>query len=146
MFTKSTYSAKAGEVENNWYIIDAENMVLGRLATFVASRIRGKHKAEYTPHTDTGDSIIVINAEKIKLTGNKLKKKIYYSHSEYVGGLKEITAEKLLEKKPEDLIRFAVKGMLPKNTLGRKLNLKLKVYVGKEHPHSPQKPKEINIH
>ena len=145
MFTKFTISKKREEVPNNWYLIDADGLVLGRLASFIAKMILGKHKVEYTSHNDTGDSIVVINADKIKLTGRKWKNKIYYRHSGYMGGLKEITAEKLHEKSPESLIYFAVQGMLPKNTLGRKLNKKLKVYVGEEHPHKPQNPELIKI-
>jgi large subunit ribosomal protein L13 len=137
---KYTYSAKNSDNENKWFVVDAEGMVLGRLATLVASRIRGKHNPMYTPHADTGDSIIVINADKIVLTGRKWSQKKYYRHSGYVGGIKEIAADKLLEKRPEDLVRFAVKGMLPKNRLGRKLNKKLHVYAGSEHPHAAQKP------
>jgi len=142
---KYTYSAKKSDNADKWYIVNAEGTVLGRLATFVASRLRGKHNPLFTPHADTGDSVIVINADKIILTGKKLDKKIYYSHSGYIGGLKEITAKKLMEKRPEDLIRFAVKGMLPKNRLGRKLFKKLKVYTGDKHPHEAQKPEVLEL-
>jgi len=142
---KYTYSAKRSDNPDKWYIVDAEGAVLGRLATVVASRIRGKHNPLFTPHVDIGDSVIVINADKIILTGKKLDKKIYYSHSGYIGGLKEITAKKLMEKRPEDLIRFAVKGMLPKNKLGRKLFKKLKVYTGDKHPHEAQKPEVLEL-
>jgi len=142
---KYTYSAKRSDNADKWYIVNAEGAVLGRLATFVASRLRGKHNPLFTPHADTGDSVIVINADKIILTGKKLDKKIYYSHSGYIGGLKEITAKKLMEKRPEDLIRFAVKGMLPKNRLGRKLFKKLKVYTGDKHPHEAQKPEVLEL-
>jgi large subunit ribosomal protein L13 len=142
---KYTYSAKRSDNADKWYIVDAEGAVLGRLATFVASRIRGKHNPLFTPHVDIGDSVIVINAGKIILTGKKLDKKIYYRHSGYIGGLKEITAKKLMEKRPEDLIRFAVKGMLPKNRLGRKLFKKLKVYTGDKHPHEAQKPEVLEL-
>jgi len=142
---KYTYSAKKSDNADKWYIVNAEGAVLGRLATFVASRLRGKHNPLFTPHADTGDSVIVINADKIILTGKKLDKKIYYSHSGYIGGLKEITAKKLMEKRPEDLIRFAVKGMLPKNRLGRKLFKKLKVYTGDKHPHEAQKPEVLEL-
>lgn len=142
---KYTYSAKRSDNADKWYIVDAEGAVLGRLATFVASRIRGKHNPLFTPHVDIGDSVIVINADKIILTGKKLDKKIYYRHSGYIGGLKEITAKKLMEKRPEDLIRFAVKGMLPKNRLGRKLFKKLKVYTGDKHPHEAQKPEVLEL-
>ena len=137
--------AKREEVERNWYVVDAENKVLGRLASELAKILRGKHKPHFTPHVDTGDYVIVINAEKVSLTGNKLKDKVYYRHSGYPGGIKSITAEDLKAKKPEDLIRFAVKGMLPKNRLGRKLFKKLKVYAGGEHPHQAQEPKPIDI-
>lgn len=142
---KYTYSAKRSDNADKWYIVNAEGAVLGRLATFVASRLRGKHNPLFTPHVDIGDSVIVINADKIILTGKKLDKKIYYSHSGYIGGLKEITAKKLMEKRPEDLIRFAVKGMLPKNRLGRKLFKKLKVYTGDKHPHEAQKPEVLEL-
>ena len=142
---KYTYSAKRSDKVDKWYIVDAEGVVLGRLATVVASRLRGKHNPLFTPHVDTGDSIIVINAEKIILTGKKLDKKIYYRHSGYIGGLKEINAKNLMEKRPEDLIRFAVKGMLPKNRLGRKLYKKLKVYAGDQHPHQAQQPEVLEI-
>ena len=142
---KYTYSAKRSDNTDKWYIVNAEGAVLGRLATFVASRLRGKHNPLFTPHVDIGDSVIVINADKIILTGKKLDKKIYYSHSGYIGGLKEITAKKLMEKRPEDLIRFAVKGMLPKNRLGRKLFKKLMVYTGDKHPHEAQKPEVLEL-
>ena len=142
---KYTYSAKRSDNTDKWYIVDAEGAVLGRLATFVASRLRGKHNPLFTPHVDIGDSVIVINADKIILTGKKLDKKIYYRHSGYIGGLKEITAKKLMEKRPEDLIRFAVKGMLPKNRLGRKLFKKLKVYTGDKHPHEAQRPEVLEL-
>ncbi len=140
---KYTQSAKAIDNKGNWWVVDAQDQVLGRLATAIAARLRGKHNPAFTPHVDTGDSVVVINAEKIVLTGKKFANKIYYRHSGYIGGLTEITAEKLLEKRPEDLIRFAVKGMLPKNKLGRKLFKKLKVYVGDTHPHKAQKPEAI---
>lgn len=142
---KYTYSAKASDNKGKWYVVDAEGMVLGRLATVVAAHIRGKMNPMYTPHVDCGDNIIVINAEKITLTGRKWDQKMYYRHSGYVGGIKSITAKKLLEKRPEDLIRFAVKGMLPKNKLGRKLNKKLHVYAGTLHPHSAQQPQELKL-
>jgi large subunit ribosomal protein L13 len=133
-----TFVAKEKEVKKNWYLVDAENKILGRLATQIAMRLRGKHKPIFTPHADTGDFIVVINAEKVSLTGKKWDKKIYYRHSGYIGGLKEISAKKLLEKKPEDVLRFAVRGMLPKNSLGRRQLKKLKIYVGSEHPHQAQ--------
>jgi len=140
---KYTYSAKAADNPGKWYLIDAKGAVLGRLATRIASQLRGKHNPMYTPHVDTGDSVVVINAEKIKLTGRKWQQKVYYRHSGYIGGLKEITAAKLLEKRPEDIIRLAVKGMLPKNRLGRKLFKKLKVYAGDTHPHEAQNPETL---
>ncbi len=142
---KYTRSAKKGENPEKWYILDAEGVVLGRLATNVASRLRGKHSPRFTPHVDTGDSIIVINAEKVVLTGKKWSQKQYYRHSGYIGGLKAVTAKNLWEKRPEDLVRFAVKGMLPKNRLGRKLFKKLKVYAGSAHPHGAQQPETLEI-
>ena len=142
---KYTYSAKSSDNQDNWWVVDAEDTVLGRLASNVAARLRGKCNPMYTPHVDTGDSVIVVNAAKIKLTGRKLDQKNYYHHSGYVGGLKTITARKLLEKRPEDVIRHAVKGMLPKNRLGRQLFKKLKVYAGPEHPHEAQRPKNLSI-
>lgn len=135
-----TYMAKPKEVERSWYVIDAAGQTLGRLASEVASILRGKHKPTYTPHVDAGDFVIVINAEKIKLTGNKLNQKKYRYHTGYPGGLKEIDYRTLLQKKPEKAIETAVKGMLPKNSLGRKMFKKLKVYKGNEHPHQAQKP------
>ena len=140
-----TYVAKTEEVNRDWYLVDAENQVLGRIATTIANVLRGKNKPTFTPSVDTGDFVIVVNAEKIALTGNKLADKTYYSHSGYPGGIKSITAGKLLEKKPEDLIRIAVKGMLPKNKLARHMLSKLKIYSGSEHPHKAQQPKALNI-
>ena len=140
-----TFQAKKEEVERNWYLVDAENKILGRLASKIASILRGKNKPIFTPHVDTGDFVVVINAKKVKLTGRKLKEKIYYHHSGYPGGLKSITAKDLIQKKPEELIRKAVKGMLPKNRLGRKQLKKLKVYPDQEHPHQAQQPKKIDI-
>lgn len=137
---KYTYSANKTDNKDKWWVVDAENAVLGRLASLIAARLRGKDNPLFTPHADTGDSVIVINADKVMLTGRKLDQKIYYRHSGYTGGLKEITARKLLEKKPQDLVRHAVKGMLPRNKLGRQLFKKLKVYKGNEHPHDAQKP------
>ena len=137
--------AKKGDVQGNWFVVDAENKVLGRLASELAKILRGKNKPTFTPHVDTGDFVIVINADKVSLTGKKWKEKVYYSHSGYPGGIKSITAENLKAKRPEDLIRFAVEGMLPKNRLGRKLFRKLKVYVGSEHPHQAQQPQRIEI-
>lgn len=142
---KYTYSAKTSDNNQKWYLVDAEGQVLGRLASRIASRLRGKHNPLYTPHADMGDTIVVINADKIVLTGKKMEKKIYYRHSGYIGGLKEISAGKLLEKKPESLIRYAVKGMLPKNRLGSKLYTKLKVYSGKTHPHTSQNPEALVV-
>jgi len=142
---KYTYSAKKTDINSRWVVIDANGAILGRLASNVASRLRGKNNPLFTPHVDTGESVIVINAEKISLTGRKLEQKIYYRHSGYTGGLNEITAKKLLEKKPEDIIRFAVKGMLPKNKLGAALYKKLKVYAGDKHPHEAQSPEVIKL-
>lgn len=140
-----TFSAKGHEVESDWFVVDATDKVLGRLATEVARRLRGKHKAEFTPHVDTGDYMVVINADKIRVTGKKTTDKIYYRHSGYPGGLKSISFEKLLDKKPEKIIELAVKGMLPKNKLGRQMYKKLKVYAGSEHPHTAQQPQELEI-
>jgi large subunit ribosomal protein L13 len=142
---KYTYSAKDTDNQGRWCLVDAENAILGRLASTVAARLRGKHNPLFTPHADTGDWIIVINADKVALTGKKWDKKNYYRHSGYIGGLKTITAKKLMEKRPEDLIRFAVKGMLPKNRLGRKLFKKLKVYSGNHHPHEAQQPEILEV-
>ena len=142
---KYTYSAKDSDNQDKWLVVDAKDAVLGRLATAIASRLRGKHNPMYTPHADTGDSVIVVNAEKIVLTGRKLEQKNYYRHSGYMGGLKTITAKKLIEKRPEDVIRFAVKGMLPKNKLGRRLYKKLHVYAGENHPHSAQQPETVTF-
>ena len=130
---KYTYSAKSSDNPNKWWVVDADGAILGRLASQVAARLRGKYNPMYTPHADTGDSVVVINAAKIKMTGRKLDQKRYYRHSGYIGGIKEITARKLLEKRPEDVVLHAVRGMLPKNRLGRKLCKKLKVYAGAEH-------------
>ena len=138
-----TLFAKKGEVERKWHIVDAEGQVLGRLATQIASRLRGKHKPIFTPHVDTGDFVIVINAEKVRLTGNKLEQKVYYRHSNYPGGLKAETAKDRMESKPEEIMRSAVWGMLPKNRLGRTLIKKLKVYRGPKHPHEAQKPEPL---
>jgi large subunit ribosomal protein L13 len=142
---KYTYSAKPSDNKGNWLVVDARDVVLGRLASEVAARLRGKHNPLYTPHVDCGDFVIVINADKVRLTGRKSQQKMYHRHSGYIGGLKSITAEKLLQKRPEDLIRFAVKGMLPKNRLGRKMYRKLKVYSGSEHPHEAQQPKPLEL-
>jgi large subunit ribosomal protein L13 len=140
-----TFSAKAEEVQRDWYIVDAAEKTLGRLASEIAHRLRGKHKAEYTPHVDTGDYIVVVNAEKIQVTGNKAAGKIYHSHTGYPGGLKSISFEKLIDKAPERIIQGAVKGMLPRNPLGRAMFKKLKVYAGTEHPHTAQQPQPLNI-
>jgi len=140
-----TISAKKSEIERAWYIVDAENKVLGRLATQIATILRGKHKPLFTPHVDTGDFVVVINAEKIHLTGNKLENKMYYRHSGYPGGIRAQSAGELLEKKPETVIKHAVRGMLPKNKLGREQFKKLKVYPGKEHPHTSQMPQELKL-
>ncbi|ARG96575.1 50S ribosomal protein L13 [Legionella micdadei] len=140
-----TFSAKAHEVKRDWYVIDASDKVLGRLATEIARRLRGKHKAEYTPHVDTGDYIIVTNAEKVTVTGRKYKEKMYYHHSGFPGGIKSISFDKLQAKNPVRIIELAVKGMLPKNPLGREMYRKLKVYAGNEHPHTAQQPKQLEI-
>jgi large subunit ribosomal protein L13 len=140
-----TQVAKKEEVTRDWYLVDVDNKVLGRVATEIANVLRGKNKPTFTPSVDTGDFVIVVNVEKIALTGNKLADKIYYSHSGFPGGLKEINAGKLIEKKPEDLLKKAVKGMLPKNKLARHMLKKLKIYAGTDHPHSAQQPKNLNI-
>jgi len=140
-----TYVAKEHEIEKKWYLVDAQDMVLGRLATQIAVRLRGKHKPIYTPHADTGDFVVVINAGKVSLTGNKWDKKMYYRHTGYMGGLKQISAKKLLEKKPDQVLYMAVKRMLPKNSLGRRQLKKLKIYAGSEHPHVAQNPQLINM-
>jgi len=140
-----TYSPKASELQHNWYVVDATDKILGRLATEVAVYLRGKHKPEFAPHMDNGDFVIVVNADKIKVTGNKLTQKKYYRHSGYPGGLKETDLRTLLGSKPERVIEHAVKGMLPKNALGRAIFKKLKVYAGPEHPHAAQKPASLDI-
>ena len=140
-----TYSAKKEDVRRQWVMVDAEDMVLGRLASQLAHVLRGKNKPTFTPHVDTGDFVVVVNAEKIRLTGNKLDDKVYYRHSGYPGGIKSMTAREMLEKKPDQLVRKAVKGMLPKNRLGRQMLSKLKVYVGPDHPHQAQQPEKITI-
>jgi large subunit ribosomal protein L13 len=142
---KYTYSAKRSDNEGKWCVVDADGAVLGRLATAVASRLRGKHNPLYTPHADTGDWVVVVNAAKVQLTGKKWSQKTYYRHSGYIGGIKAVTAKTLLEKRPEELIRSAVKGMLPKNRLGRQLFKKLKVYAGSDHPHAAQQPETLHI-
>jgi len=141
----STQVAKQEDIKREWFVVDLQEQVLGRAATEIARVLRGKHKPIYTPSVDTGDFVVVVNADKVKLTGNKLADKKYYRHSGYPGGIREINAEKLLDKKPEMLIQAAVKGMLPKNKLGRKMFTKLKVYAGSEHPHAAQQPKELTV-
>jgi len=140
-----TFVAKEHEIEKKWYLIDAKEKVLGRLASEIASILRGKNKPIFTPHMDAGDYIIVINAGKVILTGGKMEKKMYYHHSGYVGGLKKTTAKEMLLKKPENLIKFAVKGMLPKNSLGRRQLTKLKIYAGQDYPHQAQQPEKLEI-
>jgi large subunit ribosomal protein L13 len=144
-FTVKTYYAKPGEVEREWVIIDAEDQVLGRVAAKAAQILKGKHKPQYTPHVDTGDFVIIINADKIKVTGTKAATKTYYRHSGFPGGLKQETFTEGMTKHPERIIEHAVKGMLPKNTLGRAMGKKLKVYVGAEHPHAAQQPRKIEL-
>ena len=140
-----TFSAKAEEVNREWFLIDAEGKTLGRMASEIAFRLRGKHKPEFTPHVDTGDYIVVVNAEKVAVTGNKLNDKMYHHHTGYVGNLKSIKLKDMLAKQPERVIEKAVKGMLPKNTLGRDMYRKLKVYAGPTHPHEAQEPKALEI-
>jgi large subunit ribosomal protein L13 len=141
----STQIAKENEVIRDWFVVDINNQVLGRIASEIATVLRGKHKAIYSPSVDTGDFVVVVNADKVKLTGHKVADKTYYHHSGFPGGIKSITAEKLLEKRPEDLIKKAVKGMLPKNRLGRQLIKKLKIYSGTDHPHAAQQPKTLSF-
>jgi len=140
-----TYSAKAEDINRKWYLIDAEGMILGRLATTVSTILRGKNKSSYTPSMDMGDYVVIINAEKVKTTGNKLTGKIYRYHTPYIGGLKSITLGNLMEKKPEFVIKKAVQGMIPHNKLGRAVIKKLKIYKGSEHPHQAQKLEKINL-
>jgi len=140
-----TYTAKPGDNQPEWHLVDAQDKILGRMASQIALRLRGKHKPIYTPHMDTGDFVVVVNAEKVHLTGRKWDQKMYYHHSGYVGGIKSISAKDLQQKKPELMIVRAVKGMLPKNRLGRKLLRKLKVYSGPDHPHQAQQPKLLNL-
>ena len=142
---KYTYSAKDSDVPGKWYVADANGAILGRLASEVASRLRGKLNPLFTPHADTGDFVVIINAEKVKLTGNKMTQKKYHHHTGYIGGLKTASAKELLEKRPEELIRRAVKGMLPKNRLGSQLYTKLKVYAGGDHPHQAQTPEPLTV-
>jgi large subunit ribosomal protein L13 len=138
-----TYTAKPGEIERHWYVVDAEAKTLGRLATQIADVLRGKDKAQYTPHVDTGDFVVVVNAEKVRVTGQKLDQKIYYHHSGYPGGLRERTLRQQLERRPEEVLRRAVKGMLPKNRLASAQLRKLKIYAGPEHPHAAQNPEPL---
>lgn len=140
-----TLSAKPETVKRDWYVVDAAGKTLGRLSTEIARRLRGKHKPEYTPHVDTGDYIVVINAGQVRVTGNKSSDKMYYSHTGFPGGIKSISFEKLVEKAPEQVILKSVKGMLPKGPLGRAMFKKMKVYAGAEHPHTAQQPKELDI-
>lgn len=140
-----TISANSETVQHDWYVVDASGKTLGRMAAEIAHRLRGKHKPEYTPHVDTGDYIVVVNAEKVRVTGNKAKDKLYYHHTGYIGGIKSISFEKLIDKAPERVIQKAVKGMLPRGPLGRAMFKKLKVYAGDVHPHAAQQPQELNI-
>lgn len=140
-----TFSAKTHEVKRDWFVVDASNKVLGRMATEIARRLRGKHKAEYTPHVDTGDYIVVLNAEKVTVTGNKFTDKTYYRHSGFPGGIKSTSFDKLQKKDPVRIIELAVKGMLPRNPLGREMFRKLKIYAGSEHPHTAQQPIVLEI-
>ncbi len=143
---RATRSVKADDVERKWYLVDAQDAVLGRLATRVATILRGKHRPTFTPHVDTGEYVIVVNAEKVKLTGRKLEQKIYYRHTGYPGGVRSITADKLLQSAHADrVVKSAVRGMLPKNTLGRQMFSKLKVYAGPDHPHAAQQPEVLEI-
>ncbi len=140
-----TFSARAEDVNHDWFVVDASDKTLGRLASEIAHRLRGKHKAEYTPHVDTGDYIVVINAEKVRVTGAKTTDKMYHHHTGYIGGLKSISFEKLIDKAPERVLQGAVRGMLPRNPLGRAMFKKLKVYAGEEHPHTAQQPQVLNV-
>ena len=140
-----TFSAKPAEVRRDWYVVDATGKTLGRLSTEIARRLRGKHKPEYTPHVDTGDYIVVVNAEKIRVTGNKLKDKVYHHHTGYIGNLKSIPLEKMLEEHPERALEKAVKGMLPRGPLGRKMFSKLRVFAGPEHKHTAQQPIPLEV-
>lgn len=140
-----TYMANAQNTENNWYLVDAANQTLGRLASKLASRLRGKHKPEFTPHTDTGDYLVVVNVDKLKVTGNKANDKIYYRHSGYTGSMKSESFQQLHARKPEQVLEIAIKGMLPKGPLGRDMMRKLKLYAGVEHPHQAQQPEKIDL-
>jgi large subunit ribosomal protein L13 len=140
-----TYTAKPGEIQRNWYVVDAAGKTLGRLATQIADTLRGKNKPQYTPHVDTGDFVVVVNADKITVTGNKLDQKRYYRHSGYPGGIRSRTLREQLERRPEEVLRVAVRGMLPKNRLARRQLMKLKIYAGAEHPHEAQSPKPLEV-
>jgi len=140
-----TLFAKKGEIEKKWYVVDAEGMVVGRLASRVAAILRGKHKPTYTPHVDTGDYVVIVNADKVRFTGKKLEQKVYYHHTGYPGGLRKFTAKEIMRKHPERIIISAIKGMMPKNRLGRQQIKKLKVYCGPDHPHTAQKPEPLNL-
>ena|SRR5438874_693521 len=140
-----TYTAKPGEIQRNWYVVDAAGKTLGRLATQIADTLRGKNKPQYTPHVDTGDFVVVVNADKIAVTGNKLDQKRYYRHSGYPGGIRSRTLREQLERRPEEVLRIAVRGMLPKNRLARRQLLKLKIYAGAEHPHEAQSPAPLEV-
>ncbi len=140
-----SYMATPQTAEREWFVVDAEGQTLGRLASRIATVLRGKHKPTYTPHVDTGGFVVVVNAEKVRLTGNKLDQKMYWRHSGYPGGIKGRTARQMLERKPEDVLRLAVKGMLPKNILGRNMLRKLKIYAGPEHPHQAQQPRPLEL-
>lgn len=140
-----TFSAKAEEVRRDWYVVDATNKTLGRLSTEIARRLRGKHKPEYTPHVDTGDYIVVVNADKIRVTGNKMKDKMYHRYTGYIGNLKSMPLEKLMQETPERALQYAVKGMMPRNPLGRKMLSKLRVFAGPEHSHEAQQPITLDI-
>lgn len=142
---RTTFIAKTAEIERKWYVVDATDLTLGRLASEVAAILRGKNKPIFTPHIDTGDNVIIVNAEKVKFTGKKLDQKLYRRHSEYTGGFKEITLKQMMEKKPEEVIRHAVKGMLPKNALGKNMLKKLHVYAGADHKHEAQKPEVLDL-
>ncbi|MDZ7671398.1 MAG: 50S ribosomal protein L13 [Halanaerobiales bacterium] len=141
----TTYMAKPDEVDKKWYVVDAEGKTLGRIASRIATVLRGKHKPEYTPHVDTGDFVIVVNSEKVTLTGNKWDQKNHYKHSQYPGGLKSKTYRELREKNPQEIIRHAVDGMVPNNKLGKKMMKKLKIYAGPDHPHQAQEPEELEV-
>jgi large subunit ribosomal protein L13 len=140
-----TYAAKKETARHDWFVVDATDKTLGRLATQVANRLRGKHKAEFTPHVDTGDYIVIVNAEKVRVTGNKARDKMYYHHTGYPGGIKSVNFEKQISEHPERVIQDAVKGMMPKNRLGRAMLGKLKVYAGNEHPHAAQQPQALEV-